>query len=128
MLLNIRYSKGRNVFQHRSPELKMDVPMEYWSIANYRATLGHKTNHSFLKSNGLFVSVIHPRHGPINAIVSTRKIRKGEEILCSYGYTEHSLIPSWYANAYYEAFNKTWPGKFVYNEFSDSTNHVYLIE
>ena len=113
---------------HRSPGLQIDVPIEYWSIENYRATLGHKANHSFLKSNGLCFSVIHPRHGPINAIVTMRKIRKGDEILWSYGYTEHSLIPSWYAIAYYEAFNKTWPGKFVYNEFIDSTKHVYSIK
>ena len=90
--------------------------MEYWDITNYRATLGHKVNHSFLKSNAKFVSVIHPRHGPINAVVSTKNIRKGDEILCHYGYSPNSLVPRWYADAHYEELRKPWPGRNVYNE------------
>ena len=78
MLLNLRYSHGRNRVKHRSPEFNIDVPSEYWEISNYRATLGHKANHSFLKSNAKYVSVIHPRHGPISAVISKRKIKKGE--------------------------------------------------
>ena len=78
----------------------MNILKDDWSINNYRATLGHKANHSFAKSNAKFVSVVHPRHGPIVSIVSKRKIEKGEEILCSYGYGEDALVSSWYANAY----------------------------
>ena len=76
MFLNLRYSHGRNRVRHRSPEFNIDVPSEYWEISNYRATLGHKANHSFLKSNAKYVSVIHPRHGPISAVVSNERSRK----------------------------------------------------
>ena len=116
MFLNLRYSHGRNRVRHRSLEFNIDVPSEYWEISNYRATLGHKANHSFLKSNAKYVSVIHPRHGPINAIVSTRTIKKGEELLCSYGYSTEDSVPSWYARAYYEEYGTKWPGKYIDND------------
>ena len=120
MFLNLRYSHGRNRVRHRSPEFNIDVPSEYWEISNYRATLGHKANHSFLKSNAKYVSVIHPRHGPINAVVSTKNIRKGDEILCNYGYSPNSLVPRWYADAHYEELRKPWPGRNVYNEWDEN--------
>ena len=89
---------------------------EHWNINNYRATLGHKSNHNFTRTNSRFVGVIHPRYGPIVAVLSTNKIKKGEEVLSSYGYEEGSLVPSWYANTYKQELNQRWPGKYVYDE------------
>ena len=128
MFLNLRYSHGRNRVRHRSSEFNIDVPSEYWEISHYRATLGHKANHSFLKSNAKYVSVIHPRHGPILAVVSKRKIKKGEEILCSYGYLPDGAVPGWYANSYYDEFKENWPGNIVYDELSDDVKCFYKIE
>ena len=101
---------------HESPAFKLNILEEHWNITNYRATLAHKANHSFLKLNSRFISVIHPRHGPIAAIQSLREIRKGEEILVNYGYGENGYVSSWYAKAYQKEFNLPWPGRYVYDE------------
>ena len=102
----------------------MNILKEHWNISDYRATLGHKTNHSFTKNNAKYISMIHPRFGPIVSVVSTKKIKKGEEILCSYGYEEDYLVPTWYANVYQEELNQPWPGNFIYDE-QDATKILY---
>ena len=94
----------------------MNIPPEYWSINKYRATLGHKVNHSFNKTNTDFGSAIHPRYGPIRTIVSSKDIKKGEELLCDYQYGTDSAIPNWYGIAYREEVGKPWPGEYFYDE------------
>ena len=111
---------------HQSTAFYINVLKEHWNISNYRATLGHKVNHSFTKNNAKFRSVNHPRHGPIVSVVSKRKIKKGEEILCSYGYDEDALVSSWYANVYKEELNKPWPGKYVFDE-SDRRKWLFTV-
>ena len=94
----------------------MNVLKEHWNITNYRATLGHKANHTFTAKNSRFQSVIHPRFGPIVAVISLKKIKKGEEILVSYGYSAESSVPSWYAKAYEQELRDPWPGKHIFYE------------
>ena len=94
----------------------MNVLKEHWNITNYRASLGHKCNHSFTMKNARFQSVIHPRFGPIVAVISLKKIKKGEEILVSYGYKPEGTVPRWYAEEYKQEFKEPWPGKHVFNE------------
>ena len=94
----------------------MTVLKEHWNITNFRATLAHKVNHSFTKTNARFQSVIHPRFGPIVAVISVKKILKGEEVLCSYGYKTDSNVPRWYAEAYKQEYKEPWPGKHIYND------------
>ena len=66
--------------------------------------------------NARFQSVIHPRFGPIVAVISLKKITKGEEILVSYGYKPEGTVPRWYAEEYKQEFKEPWPGKHVFNE------------
>ena len=99
--------------------INMNVPPEYWSLDKYRATLGHKVNHSFKKPNTEFGNAIHPRFGPIRTIVATENIKRGEEILCDYAYSEESAIPIWYGKAYKEEYGEQWPGYYFYNETDD---------
>ena len=94
----------------------IDIPPEYWSIAKYRATLGHKINHSFKKTNCKLGHAIHPRFGPIRAFFATKDIKKGEELLWNYSYSQNALVPMWYARAYENEMGEPWPGKKVYNE------------
>lgn len=56
-------------------ELVLDI--KDTDVVNYRATLGHKANHSFKKSNAEYVDAYHPRFGSIVALVSLRDITKG---------------------------------------------------
>ena len=94
----------------------MNLLHAHWNISKYRATLGHKVNHSFLNINARFLSVMHPRFGPIVAVISLKKIRKGEEILADYGYAPESNVPRWFAKAYEKEKKMPWPGEFVYND------------
>ena len=111
-----RYIFSQYLIDHESPTFKINILEEHWNTSNYRATLGHKANHSFNKFNCQYISLIHPRHGPISAIQSIRKIEKGEEILTFYGYKEDKYVSTWYAKTYEEELNVPWPGKYVYDE------------
>ena len=101
--------------------ITMNVLKDYWSIDKYRATLGHKVNHSFKKANMEFGSAIHPRFGPIRTVVAKRMIKRGEEILCDYEYPKDSSIPKWYAHVYEQEMGVPWPGKYI---FDDEILHV----
>ena len=68
---------GEDEIIHLSDELGKDT-------GKYRATLGHKINHSFQKQNCKFHSLDHPRFGLIPAARSISTIPEGEEIFCSY--------------------------------------------
>ena len=98
----------------------MNLLQEHWELSEYRATLGHKVNHSFSNVNVKFQSAIHPRFGPIVAAISLKNIRKGEEILASYGYKPETNVPRWFAIAYEREMKKPWPGEFIYNDFPEA--------
>ena len=76
----------------------MDIPVESRSTSAYSATLAHKINHSFLP-NARFCDFAHPRFGRILAVRATSDLRKGDEILCNYGYNL-SDCPRWYKEAH----------------------------
>ena len=97
-------------------DIALNIPKKYWSINSFNATLGHIANHSFKNANAKFDFATHPRFGPIRTIVSINVIRKGDEILCNYDYSENSMIPLWYANVYEREMNQKWPGKLIYDE------------
>ena len=62
----------------------MDIPPEYISLEKYRATLGHKLNHSFAPNvNGWFMD--HPRFGIIPILRTMRDVEAGEELFLDYG-------------------------------------------
>ena len=83
--------------------------MRYTGVSN-------SSNHSFIKFNCQYISLIHPRHGPISAIQSIRKIVKGEEILTFYGYKEDKYVSTWYTKTYKEELKAPWPRTYVYDE------------
>ena len=62
----------------------MNIPKHYWNITNFRATLGHKINHSFKDSKAKFGIAFHPRFGKVVTIIATKNITKHEEILIDY--------------------------------------------
>ena len=97
-------------------DTEVDIPPEYWSIEKYRATLGHKVNHSFKKANTVFGNAIHPRFGSILTVFATKDIKKGEEILVDYRYGYDSVVDLWYAKLYEDEMGKPFPGKNVLNE------------
>ena len=55
--------------------LRMDIPPKYVSRDNYRATLGHKMNHSF-QSNCFEWFFDHPRFGVIPCEKTRRFVAK----------------------------------------------------
>jgi len=65
------------------------------SLQRYRATLGHKINHSFYGSNCRFEIFYHARFGFVHAVKSTQPIRKDSEILCHYN-LPYDGSPHWY--------------------------------
>ena len=74
----------------------LDVPLEYVSLDNYCATLGHKACHTFGKrKNARFESLWHPRFGHIMSVVALKTILTGEEILVNYNY-DLKIAPEWY--------------------------------
>ena len=77
-----------------------NIPKEYWSLSNYRATLGHKINHSFTKANTRSGLVYHPRFGYCRTIVATKDIKKHEELWINYGYPVNQHSPGWYLDTY----------------------------
>ena len=117
--LHYRNSSRVYLIGHKLGTFKVNLLKEHWDITKYRATLGHKVNHSFTKKNTIAQSVIHPRFGPINYLLSTRKIKKGEEILWSYEYETKNWVPKWYAEAHKRELNAPWPGKKIYNDTSE---------
>lgn len=98
--------------------LYINVPKMYWALQNFRATLGHKTNHAFLNFNSIFNKVYHPRYGNILGIHAVRDIKKGEEILVNYGYDWDELAPKWYYDVYREEVGELPPKPFrIYHRY-----------
>eukprot|EP00466_Bigelowiella_natans_P014197 jgi/Bigna1/90901/estExt_fgenesh1_pg.C_820051 len=92
--------------------LSIDVPKEYALTTHYCASLGHKVNHSFdeKKVNCEYAHCDHPRFGQIRCIKTLRPIKKGEELLVSYGYDILNVtatylplgdgVPDWFLEGY----------------------------
>ena len=79
----------------------MIVPRGLATTSAYRATLGHKANHSFSgQENAKYDHVFdHPRFGHIKAIRTLRRVERGEEITVNYGYGGEDGVPPWYGRA-----------------------------
>ena len=98
----------RNLMNFQGP-LVIHIPEEYWNISNYRATLGHKINHSFIYGKSNFGFAYHPRFGQMRCVYATSDIAKGEEILTNYGYRIGGhWVPDWYKSLYEEETGKRW--------------------
>ena len=80
--------------------VSLDIPDKLISLSIYRATLGHKTCHSFL-SNSRFAEINHPRFGKVMSIVAKEDIPCNEEVLVSYGY-RISEAPDWYVDLWFQ--------------------------
>jgi len=71
-------------------------------VIKYRATLGHKVNHSF-RPNADFCCAKHPRFGRIRCLQAVETIGKGQEILANYGYNPDSpFTPGWFKELHSE--------------------------
>ena len=86
----------------------MTIPEQYWNISNYRATLGHKLNHSFKYAKGTLRLSYHPRFGKIPSVVALTDIDKGEEIFMNYGYKPWYPVPEWYSALYKKEMGVDW--------------------
>ena len=86
----------------------MNIPESHWNISRYRATLGHKMNHSFKFAKAQMEHAHHPRFGNIRAYYATSNIGKGEEILVNYGYTKGGIVPQWYSLLYEKELGEPW--------------------
>ena len=61
----------------------LDIPPECVSLNNYRASLGHKINHSF-RPNCKWDHSIHPTFGRIPSIITLMDLKAGTELTCHY--------------------------------------------
>ena len=93
-----------------SDDLYFHIPKEYWNISDYRATLGHKVNHSFKSKEvkAMFKHAYHPVFGNIGSVMATKRIKKGEEVLVDYQYQPGSWVPEWYSSLYFKEFGRHW--------------------
>ena len=85
-----------NIHMPEDENFYIDFPPSMASLTVYRASLGHKVNHSFLP-NSVFGTMFHPRWGRVRTVVTTSLVRAGEEILVDYGY-DLVRCPDWYRN------------------------------
>ena len=97
----------RNLMSYDGP-VKIHIPEAYWNISNFRATLGHKVNHSFKYQKTFYGQAFHPRFGNIKTVVAKTDITKGEEILVNYGYQIGSNAPNWLSDLYLNETGKQW--------------------
>ena len=84
------------------------IPKDYWDISNFRSTLGHKVNHSFLFPKTKYGFAYNPRFGYIRTVVAKSNITKGEEVLVDYGYSRRSRVPLWYSDLYLKEMGDQW--------------------
>ena len=74
------------------------------SVGCYRASLGHKAQHSF-DNNAVFRGLWHPRFGSVMSVVATRDIRRGQEVMVDYSYPLSSC-PGWYSKLWEKHIDK----------------------
>ena len=110
----LRYSAHRNLIglgvDESGGRLQINIPEEYWNTTNYRATLGHKVNHDFIKAKSTYNWAKHPRFGWIRTVVAIEDIYKDEEIFINYHYPIKAAfnVPGWYKKLYEEQVGP-WP-------------------
>ena len=80
--------------------MDLDIKQDHIDTHNYRATLAHKTCHSFTPSCH-FAQFWHPRFGLIMSVVADRDIKGGEELFVSYNYAI-AQAPDWYQEQWFE--------------------------
>lgn len=61
----------------------LDIPEEVISLNNYRASLGHKINHSF-QPNCKWDQTMHPTFGRIPSVITLLDLKAGTELTCHY--------------------------------------------
>ena len=89
-------------------KVQIHIPEPYWNISNYRATLGHKLNHSFIKDKTIWGRAFHPRFGHIRSVVAKENIKQGEEMIINYGYRVGTRVQKWTSDLYLEETGKQW--------------------
>ena len=99
----------RNLISFDGP-LKIHIPEPYWNISNFRATLGHKVNHSFKSDKTVYGKAYHPRFGNVRSVYAKEYITKGEEIYIDYKYGIGRLVPEWVSDLYRKEMGKKWYG------------------
>ena len=113
----------KNAYKIFDPSRKngtIDIPLEFRCLDHYKATLAHKTNHSFLP-NAEFVSYDHPKYGLVPSLVSNHDIKEGEEIFVHYGYHLDGC-PEWYEEAW-RSGNYPVPDSLKEEDWEDSDYH-----
>ena len=70
-------------------DLCVDIPPEFGPLEKFRVSLGHKANHSFRFNAQYTLFSAHPVLGTIMALVATRDLPAGTEVLCKYGYRQN---------------------------------------
>ena len=83
----------------------VNIPMEKGSLKEYRASFGHKLNHSFFPNADYGGLLDSPRFGVVRAFVTRRFINKDDELFTNYGYSEKNM-PKWYRDSYEEIKKK----------------------
>ena len=80
-------------------DLTINIPWQRGSLSDYRATLGHKLNHSFKPNCEPSHLLDSPRFGLVRVFFAARDITKGEELFINYGYSAENG-PKWYRELY----------------------------
>ena len=104
----IRLSIQKYLIKSAEKSVVMYMPEPYNEIEHYRATLGHKMNHSFKFAKAQMTHAYHPRFGDVRAYYATSNILKGEEIFVNYGYEKGGMVPEWYSLLYDKEVGKPW--------------------
>ena len=103
---------GLGADEETGEKLQLNIPEGYWNVTQYRATLGHKLNHDFLKPSATTNFATHPRYGWIRSVTAIDDIYKGDEIFAHYHYPIRAdsikHVPQWYSELY-EAQIESWP-------------------
>ena len=103
---------GLGTDEESGERLQINIPEGYWNVTQFRATLGHKLNHDFLKLRATYNFATHPRYGWIRSVTAIDDIYKGDEIFAHYHYPiradSSKHVPQWYSELY-EAQIESWP-------------------
>ena len=86
------------IFDPTRKKGSLDIPPDYVDLTQYRATLAHKTNHSFLPS-AEFDAFHHPCFGLIPCLITQTSIQADEEVFVHYCYGL-DRCPDWYTDAW----------------------------
>jgi len=86
-----------NPFSDFTSGERMNIPDNLVDLGRYRATLGHKVNHSFAPNCEEWFFE-HPRFGLIPCERTLRDVAAGEELTLDYEYDPYNC-PEWFASA-----------------------------